>query len=126
MAGGPPVGNDTDPFTFEMLEDLLDHIAELQANLSLVWTDRERRRLHAWARWVNRQIPPRLALALDAADAPVAPEPPRLDPESALRTAPDAAWRSAWRAGWVSGWVAAVEHPDWAKEHLQRRRGDQR
>lgn len=111
--GGPPVGDENSPFTFEGLAVLLEHLAEIQGNLPLDWRQWERRRLHGWARWVgamDTKDPPRLALALTTADAPVAPEPPPLHAESALRTAPDAAWRSAWRAGWVSGWVAGREN----------------
>lgn len=121
MAGGPPVGDENSPFTFEGLAVLLEHLAEIQGNLPLDWRQWERRRLHGWARWVGslngvrvwpvvgvaneRHERPRLALALTEADAPVAPEPPPLHAESALRTAPDAAWRSAWRAGWAAGWI---------------------
>lgn len=124
MAGGPPLGLPYDPYTLEKLAAMLDHLAELQANQPLVWQLWERERLHGWARWVRGLIaasdrtleafvehahthePPWLALALDTSDALVVPEPPSLDPESALRTAPDAAWRAAWRAGWAAGWVA--------------------
>lgn len=136
--GRPPVGLPDEPFTSLRLAALLDHVAELQANLPLEWMTWERMRLHGWARWVRTMAhgaqwiarremgrhemdpaepaapeaesePLRLTLALTTDDAPTAPEPPRLHPDSALWSAPAALWRNAWRAGWVAGWVVGRE-----------------